>query len=103
MPILGATAPITIAGRAVINNAELVSGAALVQLAFPGAKIIHGGGPTGHVHGLGRLRQQLARGPMLRGIQGQMADFYGSRPGSAAGATRPRSRACSPRTRTRWR
>src|SRR5665648_675902 len=46
MPILGATGPITIAGSAVVNNAEFLSGATLVQLAHPGAKVIHGGGPT---------------------------------------------------------
>src|SRR5665648_417748 len=33
MPILGATGPITIAGSAVVNNAEFLSGATLVQLA----------------------------------------------------------------------
>ena len=37
MPILGATAPVTIAGAAVVNNAEFLSAAALVQLAHPGA------------------------------------------------------------------
>src|SRR5674476_662899 len=37
MPILGATGPVTIAGSAVVNNAEFVSGATLVQLAHPGA------------------------------------------------------------------
>ncbi len=39
MPILGATAPVTVAGAAVVNNAELLSAAALVQLAHPGAKV----------------------------------------------------------------
>jgi trimethylamine--corrinoid protein Co-methyltransferase len=46
MPILGATGPVTIAGSAVVNNAEFLSGAVLVQLAHPGAPVMHGGGPT---------------------------------------------------------
>ena len=33
--------PVTIAGSAVLNNAEFVSGATLVQLGWPGAPVIH--------------------------------------------------------------
>jgi trimethylamine--corrinoid protein Co-methyltransferase len=87
MPILGATAPITIAGAAVVNNAELVSGAALVQLAFPGAKIIHGGGPTAMYMDSGAYASNSPEALMLRGIQGQMADFYGMPSWFGAGAT----------------
>ena len=87
MPILGATAPITIAGAAVINNAELVSGAALVQLAFPGAKIIHGGGPTAMYMDSGAYASNSPEALMLRGIQGQMADFYSMPSWFGAGAT----------------
>ena len=43
MPILGATGPITIAGSAVVNNAEFVSGAALVQLALQFRAAVHDG------------------------------------------------------------
>jgi trimethylamine--corrinoid protein Co-methyltransferase len=87
MPILGATAPVTIAGAAVVNNAELVSAAALVQLAFPGAKIIHGGGPTAMYMNSGAYASNSPEAIMLRAIQGQMADFYGLPSWFGAGAT----------------
>ena len=87
MPILGATGPITIAGSAVVNNAEFVSAATLVQLAHPGAPVIHGGGPTAMYMNERRLRQQLARGHPLRSVQGHMADFYGVPAWYGAGAT----------------
>ena len=46
MPILGATAPVTPAGTAVVNNAEILGAITAIQLAHPGARLIHAGGPT---------------------------------------------------------
>src|SRR5450756_2707833 len=46
MPILGATAPVTPAGAAVVNNTEILAAITAVQLACPSAKIVHAGGPT---------------------------------------------------------
>src|SRR5665811_1606298 len=77
MPILGATGPVTIAGSAVVNNAEFVSGATLVQLAHPGAKVIHGGGPTAMDMSSGAYASNSPEALLLRGCQGHMADFYG--------------------------
>ena len=62
MPILGATGPVTIAGSAVVNNAEFVERRHAVQLAHPGAPVIHGGGPTAMYMNSGAYAQQLARG-----------------------------------------
>ena len=87
MPILGATAPVTIAGAAVVNNAELVSAAALVQLAYPGAKVLHGGGPTAMYMDSGAYASNAPEALLLRGIQGQMADFYRMPAWFGAGAT----------------
>jgi trimethylamine---corrinoid protein Co-methyltransferase len=87
MPILGATGPVTIAGAAVVNNAEFVSGAALVQLAHPGAKVIHGGGPTAMSMSSGAYASNAPESLLLRGCQGHMADFYGVPSWYGAGAT----------------
>ncbi len=87
MPILGATGPVTIAGSAVVNNAEMLSGTVLVQLAQPGAKVIHGGGPTAMDMGSGAYASNAPEAILLRSIQGHMADFYGMPAWYGAGAT----------------
>jgi len=87
MPILGATGPITIAGSAVVDNAEFVSGATLVQLAHPGAKVIHGGGPTAMYMTSGAYASNSPEALLLRSCQGHMADFYGVPAWYGAGAT----------------
>ena len=87
MPILGATGPVTIAGSAVVNNAEFVSGAALVQLAHPGAPVIHGGGPTAMYMNSGAYASNSPEALLIRACQGHMADFYGVPAWYGAGAT----------------
>jgi len=87
MPILGATGPVTIAGSAVIANAEFLSGATLVQLAHPGAKVIHGGGPTAMSMSSGAYASNSPEALLLRSCQGHMADFYGVPAWYGAGAT----------------
>ncbi len=87
MPILGATAPVTIAGAAVVNNAEFLSGFVLTQLASPGAKVLHGGGPTAMYMNSGAYASNSPEALLLRGIQGQMADFYRVPAWYGAGAT----------------
>ena len=87
MPILGATGPVTIAGSAVVNNAEMVSGTVLVQLAHPGAKVIHGGGPTAMYMSSGAYASNSPEAMLLRSVQGHMADFYHMPAWYGAGAT----------------
>ena len=87
MPILGATAPVTIAGAAVVNNAEFLSGLALVQLAHPGARVMHGGGPTAMYMDSGAYASNSPEALLLRAVQGQMADFYSVPAWYGAGAT----------------
>jgi len=87
MPILGATGPVTIAGSAVVTNAEFLSGATLVQLAHPGAKVIHGGGPTAMYMSSGAYASNSPEALLLRSCQGHMADFYGVPAWYGAGAT----------------
>jgi len=87
MPILGATAPVTVAGAAVVNNAELLAASVVVQLAHPGAKVIHGGGPTAMDMNSGAYASSAPEAILLRAIQGHMADFYGMPAWFGAGAT----------------
>jgi trimethylamine--corrinoid protein Co-methyltransferase len=46
MPLLGATAPVTLAGALVQHAAENLSGVAIHQLAGPGSPIVYGGSPA---------------------------------------------------------
>jgi trimethylamine---corrinoid protein Co-methyltransferase len=87
MPILGATGPVTIAGSAVVNNAEFLSGAVLVQLAHPGAPVMHGGGPTAMFMDSGAYASNSPEALLLRACQGHMADFYSVPAWYGAGAT----------------
>lgn len=87
MPILGATAPVTLAGAAVVGNAEMLSAAVVVQLAHPGAPVIHGGGPTTMNMSSGAYASNAPEALLLRAAQGQMAGFYGVPAWFGAGAT----------------
>lgn len=87
MPILGATAPATVAGAAVVNNAEFLSALTVVQLACPGAPVLHGGGPTAMSMRSGAYLSSAPEALVLRGIQGHMADHYGVPTWYGAGAT----------------
>jgi trimethylamine--corrinoid protein Co-methyltransferase len=87
MPIVGATAPVTLAGAAVIGNAETLSATVVVQLACPGAKVIHGGGPTTMNMSSGAYASSAPEAILLRAAQGQMAGFYGMPAWFGSGAT----------------
>ncbi len=87
MPILGATAPVTVAGAAVVNNVELLSAAVVMQLAVPGARVIHGGGPTAMDMTTGAYASNSPEAVLLRSLQGHMAAFYGMPAWFGAGAT----------------
>jgi trimethylamine--corrinoid protein Co-methyltransferase len=88
MPILGATAPVTAAGTAVVNNTEIVAAVTAVQLVHPGARIIHAGGPTALDMRSGSYFAAVPESILLRGIQGQMAAFYGLPAGLGYGGTK---------------
>lgn len=88
MPILGATAPVTPAGTAVVNNTEILAAITAVQLACPGAKIIHAGGPTALFMRTGAYFANVPEALMLRAAQAQMARFYGMPAGLGWGGTK---------------
>lgn len=88
MPILGATAPVTPAGAAVVNNTEILAAITAVQLACPGAKIVHAGGPTALFMRTGAYFANVPEALMLRAVQAQMASFYGLPAGLGWGGTK---------------
>ena len=88
MPILGATAPVTPAGAAVVNNAEILGAITAIQLAHPGARIIHAGGPTALYMRTGAYFANVPEALLLRAVQGQMARFYGLPAGLGWGGTK---------------
>ena len=88
MPILGATAPVTPAGTAVVNNAEIVAAVTAVQLACPGARIVHAGGPTALDMRNGSYFASAPESILLRAVQAQMASFYGLPAGLGYGGTK---------------
>jgi trimethylamine--corrinoid protein Co-methyltransferase len=88
MPIIGATAPVTPAGTAVVNNTEILAAVTAVQLACPGAKIVHAGGPTALFMRTGAYFANVPEALMLRAAQAQMARFYGMPAGLGWGGTK---------------
>jgi trimethylamine--corrinoid protein Co-methyltransferase len=88
MPILGATAPVTPAGTAVVNNTEILAAITAVQLACPGAKIVHAGGPTALFMRTGAYFANVPEALLLRAAQAQMAAFYGLPAGLGWGGTK---------------
>ncbi len=88
MPILGATAPVTPAGVAVVNNAELLAALTAIQLARPGAPLIHAGGPAALDMRSGSYGANVPEVLLLRAAQAHMARFYGLPAGLGWGGTR---------------
>ena len=88
MPILGATAPVTPAGTAVVNNTEILAAITTVQLACPGAKLVHAGGPTALFMRTGSYFANVPEALLLRAVQAQMAARYGMPAGLGWGGTK---------------
>ena len=101
MPILGATAPVTPAGAAVVNNTEILGAITAIQLALPGARLIHAGGPTALYMRTGAYFANVPEALLLRAVQApDGATSTACRPAWAGAAPRARSRARRPPTRT---
>jgi trimethylamine--corrinoid protein Co-methyltransferase len=88
MPILGATSPVTPAGTAVVGAAEILAAITAVQLACPGAKLVHAGGPTALFMRTGSYFANVPEALLLRAVQGQMARFWGLPAGLGWGGTK---------------
>ena len=88
MPILGATSPVTPAGTAVVGATEILAAVTAVQLASPGAKIVHAGGPTALFMRTGSYFANVPEALLLRAVQGQMARYWGLPAGLGWGGTK---------------
>ena len=88
MPILGATAPVTPAGTAVVGAAEILAAITAIQLASPGAKLVHAGGPTALFMRTGSYFANVPEALLLRAVQGQMARYWGLPAGPGWGGTK---------------
>jgi trimethylamine--corrinoid protein Co-methyltransferase len=87
MPILGATAPVTPAGTAVVGAAEILAAVTAIQLACPGAKLVHAGGPTALYMRTGAYFANVPEALLLRAAQAQMARYWGLPAGLGWGGT----------------
>jgi len=101
MPILGATAPVTPAGTAVVNNTEILAAITAVQLACPGARIIHAGGPTALFMRTGPTSPTSPRRCSCAPRKRRWRSSTACRQASAGAAPSPSSRRRSRPTRTR--
>lgn len=88
MPILGATSPVTPAGAAVVGAAEILAAVTAVQLAHPGARLVHAGGPTALFMRTGSYFANVPEALLLRAVQGQMARYWGLPAGIGWGGTK---------------
>jgi trimethylamine:corrinoid methyltransferase-like protein len=91
MPILGATAPVTMAGTALVTNAEVVAAVTAIQLARPGARLVHAGGPTALEMRSGSYFAAVPESLLLRAVQARMAAFYGLPAGLGYGGTKAKA------------
>ena len=88
MPILGATAPVTPAGTAVVGAAEILGAVTAIQLACPGARLVHAGGPTALYMRTGAYFANVPEALLLRAAQAQMARYWGLPAGIGWGGTK---------------
>ena len=88
MPILGATSPVTPAGAAVVGAAEILAAVTAIQLACPGARLVHAGGPTALYMRTGSYFANVPEALLLRALQSQMARRWGLPAGLGWGGTK---------------
>lgn len=76
MPTCCSTAPATLAGNLVINNVEVLSGTAMIQLAHPGAPVFYASAPTSMDLRTGAYTGGGPEDHRMGGAVNQLADFY---------------------------
>jgi len=77
MPLLGATAPVSMAGALVQHTAENLSGVTIHQLAGPGSPIIYGGSPGAVDMRSGTIAMGSIEAMMLISSYAQIGRFFG--------------------------
>jgi len=87
MATAGVTAPVTLPGTLAVLNAEVISAIAMVQLAYPGAKVFYCGGPATVDLRTGAYTAASPEALWLRLMVAELARFYGLPSIVGAGAT----------------
>ncbi len=77
MPLAAGTGPATLAGNLVVQNAEALSGVALLQLAFPGTPCFFAGAPSVIDLKTGGYTGGSPEDYLLAAASTQLAHFYG--------------------------
>ncbi|MGD8506538.1 MAG: trimethylamine methyltransferase family protein [Candidatus Bathyarchaeota archaeon] len=77
MPHAGMTAPITLAGTMVINNAEVLSSFTIIEMADPGAPIMYSAVPSMPDLRTGQYGAGIPESALLFAAGAQMARYYG--------------------------
>jgi trimethylamine--corrinoid protein Co-methyltransferase len=76
MPLVGASGPATIAGSALIGNAQVIAVNAVVQLAHPGSPVIYSSVPVSMDITTGAFGGALPLGNLVAAAHAQMAHHY---------------------------
>jgi trimethylamine--corrinoid protein Co-methyltransferase len=87
MATTGMTSPVTLASNLAIDNAEVISALAVIQIASPGAPVLYCGGPATIDLRTGAYTAASPEAIWLRTIVAHMAKYYGIPSIVGAGAT----------------
>ena len=77
MPLVGATAPMTVAGATLLGNAQVIALATVLQLAAPGSPLCYSTEPMAMDVQSGLFEGLYPAADMVRAAHVQMAKFYG--------------------------
>ncbi|HUV61394.1 MAG TPA: trimethylamine methyltransferase family protein [Thermoplasmata archaeon] len=76
MPLIGATAPMTVAGATLLGNAQVIAGATVLQLAAPGSPLCYSSEPMAMDVQTGLMEGLFPAANMVRAAHVQMAKYY---------------------------
>ncbi|MEW5748791.1 MAG: trimethylamine methyltransferase family protein [Candidatus Thermoplasmatota archaeon] len=77
MPLIGATAPMTVAGAVVLGNAQVIALATVLQLAAPGSPLCYSSEPMAMDVQSGLFEGLFPAADMVRAAHVQMSRYYG--------------------------
>jgi len=77
MPHAGITAPLTLAGTMVVNNAEVLSSLTIIEMAYPGAPVIYSAVPSMPDLKTGHYAGGIPESALLFSAAAETARYYG--------------------------